>query len=121
MAKIDSQLKQILQQLDSQQQQSVKDFAGFLLSQQSPQPDTQTLSEEKQEPEIIPRPADENVINAIKRLRKTYFMLNTDDLLNQTSTFMAQFMIQGRAANEVIDDLEALFQQHYQEYLNPND
>lgn len=44
-------------------------------------------------------------------------MLNADDLLNETSSLMAQFMVQGRAAEDVIDDLERVFAEHYQRYL----
>ena len=57
------------------------------------------------------------MVNAIKRLRASYFMLNADDLLNETSSLMAQFMIQGRAADDVIDELEQVFDSHYKKYL----
>jgi len=43
--------------------------------------------------------------------------LNTDVLLNETSSLMTQHIVQGRDAVEVIDDLETLFDQHYQNYL----
>lgn len=79
--------------------------------------DEQGKEEEKLQPLETSRPDKENVVNAIKRLRASYFMLNTDDLLNETSSLMAQFMIQGRAAEEVIDDLEKVFDDFYQKYL----
>jgi len=34
-------------------------------------------------------------------------------MLNETASLMTEHMIQGRTAIEVIDDLEALFQQRY--------
>ena len=43
-------------------------------------------------------------------------MLDTDGLLNETSSLMTQFMLQGRDASEVIDDLEQLFKDHYDKY-----
>ena len=91
------------------------DYAQFLVNQTGT--DEIAKDTEKLQPIENTRPDDENVVNAIKRLRASYFMLNADDLLNETSSLMAQFMIQGRAANEVIDDLESLFDDHYQKYL----
>lgn len=61
----------------------------------------------------IPRPEQESVINAMKRLRATYPMLDAAILLDQASGLMSQHVIQGRAAKEVIDELEVLFRSHY--------
>ncbi len=113
MSKAKQRLSKLLEDMDPEQQQSLLDYAEFLLHKSS---DTET-SQAKQQPLEQPRPQDENVVAAIKRLRASYFMLNTDDLLNETSTLMAQFMIKGREANAVIDDLENLFDNHYQKYL----
>lgn len=63
--------------------------------------------------QLIPRPAQESVIAAIKRLSQTYPMLDKTTLFHETSQLMTQHVMQGRTAVEVIDDLEALFQQHY--------
>jgi hypothetical protein len=109
------QLIQLFDTLDSEAQQSLLDFAEFL-QQKHPSP-AAPASVQKHPPLEHPRPADENVVNAIKRLRASYFMLNADGLLNEASTLMAQFMIQGRPASDVIDDLENLFASHYQKYL----
>ena len=106
-------LIQLLEGMNQQQQQTLLDFAEFL-QQKNTSTDT---TDEKQQPIDHPRPPNENVVAAIKRLRASYFMLNTDQLLNETSTLMAQFMIQGREAESVIDDLETLFENHYQKYL----
>lgn len=65
-------------------------------------------------PAPIPRPAEESVVKAIQRLRATYPMLEAAKLLNDTSGFMAQHVMQGRPAEAVIDDLEAAFAQQYQ-------
>lgn len=64
-------------------------------------------------PQEIPRPAQESVIKAIKRLAATYPMLDRGKMLHETSALMTQHVVQGRDAVAVIDDLEALFRQHY--------
>ena len=38
-------------------------------------------------------------------------------MLNETSTFMTQHIMQGRAAAEVIDDLEAMFRNFYEKQI----
>ncbi len=101
--------------LEDQQQKSLLDFAAFLKQQSGS--DKETGTQERLKPLDTPRPDDENVVNAIKRLRASYFMLNTDDLLNESSSLMAEFMLQGREAEKVIDDLEQVFENHYQKYL----
>lgn len=91
------------------------DYARYL--DQLSSSDEQEQEAEKLQPLETSRPDKENVVNAIKRLRASYFMLNTDDLLNESSALMAQFMIQGRAADDVIDELEQVFDSHYKKYL----
>src|SRR3989344_2085027 len=61
----------------------------------------------------IPRPEQESVIKAMQRLRATYPMLDAAILLDEASRLMSQHVIQGRAADKVIDDLEVLFRSHY--------
>jgi hypothetical protein len=65
-------------------------------------------------PVEIPRPAEETVVKAVKRLRATYPMLDARKLLNQTSDLMTQHLVQGREAIEVIEELEILFRSHYE-------
>lgn len=113
MAKATQRLSKLIEGMNPEQQQSLLDYAEFLLHKTSADESPET----KQQPLEQPRPQDENVVAAIKRLRASYFMLNTDDLLNETSALMAEFMIQGRDAVAVIDDLEHLFDNHYQKYL----
>lgn len=108
-------LVKIFNELNEQQRNSLLDYARYLGQQNSP--GIPSAEEEKHQPLESSRPENENVVNAIKRLRASYFMLNTDVLLNESSALMAQFMIQGRDAKEVIDDLEILFYNQYQKYL----
>lgn len=103
------QLAALAARLPEDQQLTLIRFAEFLLSQM-PAAEPQPLPE----PEPIPRPAQESVVKAMRRLSATYFMLERSKLLNEASSLMAQHVMQGRPATEVIDDLEALFAAHYQ-------
>ena len=102
--------------MSQEHKRSLVDFAEFL-KQKSQQPQQDLESQEKLKPLKQSRPDEENIINAIKRLRASYFMLNTDGLLDETSSLMTQHIVHGREAVEVIDNLETLFDQHYQNYL----
>lgn len=68
-----------------------------------------------------PRPAEESVVLAIRRLSRSYPMLDRRRLMGPTSALMAQHALQGRAAAEVIDELELVFECHYRESLGGND
>lgn len=65
-------------------------------------------------PQHEPRPPDESVVAAIKRLRRVYPMLDPSAMLHETSALMGTHVLQGRAAGEVIDELERLFLAHYE-------
>ncbi|NNE64083.1 MAG: hypothetical protein HKN34_08370 [Gammaproteobacteria bacterium] len=106
------ELESIMAGLSPSHQQSVIDYASFLSSQDQ----TEVAVCEPLEPELIERPDQESVVAAIKRLKKTYYMLDTDSLLNQASALMGQHILHGREACRVIDDLEVLFKASYEEY-----
>lgn len=103
------ELIKIHNSLSVEQQQTLLSFAKFL-STQPPEPVKRIIPE----PQAIPRPAEESVVQAMKRLSATYFMLDKAPLLNETSALMAQHLIQGRDRVEVIDELEVIFKTHYQ-------
>jgi len=67
-------------------------------------------------PTPLPRPEQETVIAAIRRLSRTYTMLDRGPMLNETSALMSAHVLQGRDAAVVIDDLEALFLRHFTDY-----
>ena len=69
------------------------------------------------EPKPIERPDKESVVKAIKRLSETYYMLQREHLLDQTSSLMMSHVMQGRDAVSVIDELEIVFSEHYERYL----
>jgi len=68
------------------------------------------------EPVPIPRPQEESLVAAIKRLSRSYYMLDPGTMLNDTSTLMGAHILQGRPAAEVIDELETLFARCYTKY-----
>ncbi len=107
-------LLKVFELLPEKDQNTLLDLAEFLQSRASPS--TQGISE----PKYVPRPQQESVVKAIRRLSTSYFMLNKTIMLNETSTLMAQHVMQGRPAPEVIDDLEVLFEEQYQKLVREN-
>lgn len=101
------ELQRLFKGLPDEQRRTLLAFARFLATQEAPQ--ARTIPE----PEPIPRPERESVIKAMKRLSASYHMLDKSRLLNETSTLMAQHVMQGRPAHEVIDELEVIFEMHY--------
>ncbi|HID82844.1 MAG TPA: Crp/Fnr family transcriptional regulator [Chromatiales bacterium] len=113
--------KKLLQQfrkLNEQQQKTLQEFAEFLASREE---DSEEAPPEISEPVVIPRPKEESVVKAIKRLTATYPMLEKQKVLNQTSSLMAQHIMQGRAAVDVIDELEIIFKTHYEKLKSADD
>ena len=114
MNRSEKRLLQIFGCLSGQQQQSLLEFAEFLATRTTGDQPLPAVPE----PTPIPRPEKETVVGAIKRLSATYSMLDKPELLNETSVLMTQHVMQGRAADEVIDDLEDLFKRFYEQLLN---
>lgn len=67
------------------------------------------------EPEAIERPAEESVVAALKRLSKTYPMIDKSEMLSATSDLVATHIMQGTEASKVIDQLEEIFSEHYRQ------
>ena len=104
-------VSEIAGRLPEEQLRTLLQFAEFLLAQV---PDQEAADAPLPEPKPIPRPAQESVIKAMRRLSETYFMLERGPLLNETSALMAQHVMQGRPATDVIDELEAVFRAQYE-------
>ena len=113
MKPIEKKLLKLYNGLASAEQDTLMAFAEFLSQrvQQQGQESTLTLPE----PTNIPRPDNESVVAAIKRLSATYHMLDDSRLLNDSSLLMSQHVMQGKEAQHVIDELEALFKRYYEE------
>jgi hypothetical protein len=104
----EQKLRKLYRSLSEDDRKSLMDYAEFLLQRSSPEAEG-----ELPEPAIIPRPESESVVKAVKRLSETYFMLDKDHMLQETSSLMAQHIMQGREAADVIDELEEVFARHY--------
>ena len=109
------QLLQFFSRLDNQRQQQLLDFAEFLTEKKMP---AAVKPEPLRQPLDIPRPQQESVVAAIKRLSKTYSMLNKDEILHETSDLMMAHVIRGQSAESVIDELEVLFSSHYEKIVS---
>ncbi len=113
-----------LEKLSPADQAAVASFAEFLASRASlpGMPDMAAPSAtaespavaEIPEPEPIPAPENERVIPALKRLSKTYPMLDKTRMLSATSDLVTQHVLHGRDAAEVIAELERVFQDEYE-------
>ena len=99
--------------LDGELQQAVVDYATFQVQHYK----IQTPAEAGLKPKTIARPEQETVIGAIKRLKKTYYMIDSDTLLDETSSLMGQHILPGREASAVINELQSIFQVKYEKYL----
>ena len=107
MKKSTKKLLEFYRELPDEVAQQLLDFAEFLASRHK------VVVEEISQPINIPRPENESVVVAVKRLSATYPMLNKDKLLNETASLVSQNMLQGRDAVEVIDELEVIFSKQY--------
>ncbi|MCP3869930.1 MAG: hypothetical protein GY703_17925 [Gammaproteobacteria bacterium] len=102
--------------LSESDQATLTAFAQFLHSRSQDSHSPKPKSPPKPNP--VPRPETESVVGAIKRLSKVYCMLDRSDLLTETSSLMTAHIMHGRNAKGVIDDLEVLFEQHYQKMVS---
>jgi len=113
------ELLALLRELGDSQKRSLLDFGRFL-AQQAETPG-QSGEQVPAKPLGLPRPEDEKVVAAIRRLAQNYPMLNRDTLLHETSSLMTAHVMHGRDAVEVIDQLEKLFHGAYQAHCNKGD
>ena len=107
-------LDSLMSKLNGDQQQSIIDYANFLVHQSK----TSVLDGVVASPYLIGRPTQETVAEAIDRLKRSYFMLDTDDLLNDVATLMGKHILRGLEAPVVIDELELCFQSYYRKTID---
>jgi hypothetical protein len=114
--KHERKLIKIFKSLDDSNKEAFMAFGEFLLSRFD-NLNTKTREDNQDavsmEPVDIPRPEGESVIKAIKRLSATYPMVDKENILHPISDLMTSHMISGRAAPEVIDDLQEVFLNEY--------
>lgn len=112
----EKRLRSLYRQLLPEDRAALLRFAEFLATSPLSSTTDETSGQKVfPQPESIARPEQESVVKAIKRLVATYPMIRRDRLLNETSSLMTAHVIHGKAAPAVIDELEALFERHYQE------
>jgi hypothetical protein len=101
-------LLEIYKKLPDSEQAKVLSFAEFTAA------NCELRDIKVEQPVFVEGPADESVVAGIKRLSGVYHMIDRSKILHETSALMAEHMLQGRAAAEVIDDVERLFERTYQ-------
>jgi len=112
--KQERKLIKLFKSLDTSNQEAFMAFGEFLQSRA----DSVVINNNDEdtivnEPVDIPRPEDESVIKAIKRLSATYPMVDKENILHPISDLMTSHMISGKAAPDVIDDLQEVFFKEY--------
>ncbi len=113
-AKTAKDLIELFEALDSERQNSLFDFAEYLYSRGD------LVSKEIGEPETIPRPEQETVVGAVKRLKSTYYMVESMSVFSDASSLMTEHMVKGRDSAEVINEMEKLFENAYQNLVKDN-
>jgi len=101
-------LLELFGRLSPPQQEKLMTFAGLLAREASPA--------RRRRPRRGVRPAGETVAKAIRRLARTYPMLDRRRLMPEACNLMAQHALHGRVAVEVIDELEAVFEKHHEQF-----
>ncbi|HEB58817.1 MAG TPA: Crp/Fnr family transcriptional regulator [Gammaproteobacteria bacterium] len=96
--------------LRDDERRTLLEFAEFLASRH------EARTPDVSEPEHQPAPDNETVVAAIKRLSATYRMLDRGKMLHEISSLMAQHVMQGREAPDVIAELEDIFARKYADY-----
>jgi len=97
--------------MDDERRRSLCDFADFLYAQAEP------ISKEVPAPEDVPRPQQESVVGAVKRLKVKYHMVESMSVFSAASALMTDHMVKGRDVVEVIDEMEVLFEDAYDKLL----
>jgi D-aminopeptidase len=96
--------------LSRERKAALLEFAAYLADKEGASREEQV----SQTPLSIPRPENESVIKAVRRLRETYPMLDQNKIFSDVSSQMTRHVMQGIPAVEIIDELEVIFRRHYQ-------
>ena len=104
-------LADLFNTLDKDRQQSLFDYAEFLQSKGD------LLQQDIGEPVEVPRAENETVVGAIKRLKQSYPMIDSMEVFAVASNLMTDHMVKGRDAEEVINEIEVLFEDTYKKLL----
>ena len=124
-------LNKLFRSLDPPRQETLLSFAEFLAERSATgrsQSEREANAEAARarcavpaEPLFEPRPAQESVVSGIRRLRRTYPMLDGAAMLHEASSLMAAHVLHGRAAADIIDELEVLFAERFDAHRRRRD
>lgn len=126
MTEQEQQLLDYFRKLSQQDAHALLRYAAFLAGTDAAttkdtgeEADTveQETGTEIPQPQFIKRPENERVVDALKRLSNSYPMLEKKSLLDKASGLVAQHIMFGKPAKEVIDDIEKLFADAYDAYV----
>jgi hypothetical protein len=106
-----SEISKLYESLNDEAKRSLCDYVDFLSDRYEP------VIVEIPEPADIPRPESETVVGAIKRLKAKYHMIESMAVFSKASSLMTQHMMNGRDAEEVINEMEVIFEQAYNDLL----
>lgn len=119
MKKSEKALIESYRRLPREQQQALVDYVEWLTTRYA------TVSEEPattpDKPLDIPRPEEESVVKAIRRLSNTYPMLDTSEMLTKTSSFMTRHVMEGQDGGAIIDEMEDYFRECYEKQAGDAD
>lgn len=97
-------------ELNDAGKENLRLYAEFLLQRQRGEVTPEPVPSE---PLPIPRPETESAVAALKRLKKTYPMIDADQGLLAEASQLLMLKVMGTPDPEVIDRMETLFQQRY--------
>ncbi|VAW50297.1 hypothetical protein MNBD_GAMMA06-653 [hydrothermal vent metagenome] len=112
--KSSADLVELYEAMDDERKRSLCDFSDFLYAKADP------ISKEIPVPEDIVRPETETVVGAVKRLKTKYHMVESMSVFSAASALMTDHMVKGRDVIEVIDEMEVLFDDAYDELVQEN-
>jgi len=110
--KSSQELIDLYESMDEERKLSLSDFADFLYAKAGP------VLKEIPPPEDVPRPEQETVVGAVKRLKIKYHMVESMSVFSAASSLMTDHMVKGRDVVEVIDEMEVLFEEAYAKLLD---
>jgi len=95
-----ARIAELIDRLDAEALRTLTEFAEFLAAR----------AERRVDAEIVTlRPQRESVVQAVKRLNRSYPMLSRTRLMGPVGDLVSAHMVDGRDAKDVIDELEALY------------
>jgi hypothetical protein len=96
----------LLERLDEEGRRTLLEYAEFLVTRADPAPPPERPAA---------RPASETVLQAVRRLNRSYPALRRAALMQPVGELLSQHLVDARPAREVIDELEALYASRHAE------